>query len=194
MTRQEYLDSLKHELGDLSYNEVNDIVADISEHFDIGAMQNKSDDEIIAGLGSAKELAQDYLNGGSYKDAIKRNRKPNPKSVINKTTQPTEKDYGGARICVVLFNIFVGVPGLLLLAVIEAVYAALFTTLVISFANFVQVIPDFGDFMSAGVCLAITNVLLLIFLFTLFYFAVKYFIRLIVLYARLNKKIWNEGF
>ena len=42
MNKKEYLEKLESELGQMSYKDVRDIMADISEHFDEGVAHGKT--------------------------------------------------------------------------------------------------------------------------------------------------------
>lgn len=64
MTKDKFLQQLRHSLKKLSKDEVADILQDYEEHFAFGLEAGKSEEEIAASLGSpaqiAKELLADY--------------------------------------------------------------------------------------------------------------------------------------
>ena len=62
MTRQEYLSAIRKELSSLSESEVNDIVRDFDEHFEVGLSQGKTEHEISAELGDPVSVARTYFD------------------------------------------------------------------------------------------------------------------------------------
>ncbi|WP_353092796.1 DUF1700 domain-containing protein [Tissierella praeacuta] len=60
MSRKEYLDRLKTYLQGLSLDEIQDILSDYEEHFDIGTSKGKSEEEISRELGDPREIAKNY--------------------------------------------------------------------------------------------------------------------------------------
>lgn len=60
MNKDEYLDLLQLYLKDLSYDEVQDILSDYEEHFQIGISKGKSEEEISKELGSPKDIANNF--------------------------------------------------------------------------------------------------------------------------------------
>jgi uncharacterized membrane protein len=62
MTRQEYLSAIRKELSSLSESEVNDIVRDFDEHFEVGLSQGKTEHEISAELGDPVQVARTYFD------------------------------------------------------------------------------------------------------------------------------------
>mgnify|MGYP001128071612 CR=1 FL=1 len=58
MNRNEYLKSLREYLKDVPEDEVREILLDYEEHFAIGRDKGKADEEIVAELGSPKEVAE----------------------------------------------------------------------------------------------------------------------------------------
>ena len=61
MDKLHFITRLKDCLSSLTYKEIEDIVADYEEHFRIGALDGKSEDEIALSLGSPEEIARQYL-------------------------------------------------------------------------------------------------------------------------------------
>jgi len=59
--KQEYLNSLRNYLYQLSSSEVEEIIADYEEHFLCAGEAGKSDEDIVKGLGPAKSLANLYI-------------------------------------------------------------------------------------------------------------------------------------
>lgn len=60
MNRKEYISTLKFNLQGLPIDEVQDILSDYEEHFEIGISKGKSEEEITSELGDPKEVAQGY--------------------------------------------------------------------------------------------------------------------------------------
>lgn len=60
MNREEYLGTLKSSLYNLPTSEVEDILWDYEEHFDIGISKGKSEEDISQELGSPRDIARNY--------------------------------------------------------------------------------------------------------------------------------------
>lgn len=60
MNRKEYLDRLRVCLQGLPLDELEDILSDYEEHFDIGISKGKSEEEISKELGDPREVANNY--------------------------------------------------------------------------------------------------------------------------------------
>ncbi len=71
MSRKEYLELLRIYLQNLPIFEVEDILSDYEEHFDIGISKGKSEEEISKELGDPKEVANNYKTNykSSYSDS-----------------------------------------------------------------------------------------------------------------------------
>ena len=63
MNRQEYLSKLESGLGSMSYKDVKEILAEISEYFDEGIAAGKTEEELAIKLGSPEYLARAYAEG-----------------------------------------------------------------------------------------------------------------------------------
>lgn len=61
MNKIEYLRELRQQLKRLPSAEVEEIIADYQEHFNIGQKSNKTEDEISRSLGNPRLAAQGYL-------------------------------------------------------------------------------------------------------------------------------------
>ena len=61
MNKQEYLSQLDKHLRGLSSNEREDIIRDLEEHFYEAEQRGKTDQEIIAGLGSPEKMAETII-------------------------------------------------------------------------------------------------------------------------------------
>lgn len=62
MDRVVFLNQLRHSLNGLSEDEINDIIQDYEEHFEIGLSKGKSEEEIPRELGNPKDIAKNYIN------------------------------------------------------------------------------------------------------------------------------------
>lgn len=71
MNRKEYLDRLRICLQGLPMDEIEDILSDYEEHFDIGVSKGKSEEEISKELGDPREVANNYRT--TYKPNYNRN-------------------------------------------------------------------------------------------------------------------------
>lgn len=60
MNRRDYLNKLKINLQGLPTDEIQDILSDYEEHFDIGISKGKSEEEIAIELGDTREVAGGY--------------------------------------------------------------------------------------------------------------------------------------
>ena len=69
MTRQEYLNELKLQLTKLPAAEVEEILADYHEHFEMGQRSGKTESEIYKSLGAPRAVAQGYLVSSLVEEA-----------------------------------------------------------------------------------------------------------------------------
>lgn len=65
MTKQHYLEALKQQLTGLPYDEITEILCDITEHFDSGIASGRSELEISEALGSPKLMALGLITQSS---------------------------------------------------------------------------------------------------------------------------------
>lgn len=79
MTRDEFIKSLKSSLKKLPPEEVEDIVYDYEEHFQIGLSKGKTEEEISKELGNPKNIAKMY-NASSRIDEAEHN--PSTKNIF----------------------------------------------------------------------------------------------------------------
>ena len=70
MNRDDFLRQLRQNLYGLSEDEINDIILDYEEHFQIGLSKGKSEEEISYELGNPRDIAKNYINqsSGTYKE------------------------------------------------------------------------------------------------------------------------------
>ncbi len=60
MNRREFIEALKRELGNLPQSEIEDILYDYEEHFEVGLSKGKTEEEIAQELGSPRTIAKSY--------------------------------------------------------------------------------------------------------------------------------------
>lgn len=184
MNKAEYLDLLRKDLGVIPYNEVQEIVAEINEHFEMAASKGKSEDTIAEELGDVHELAKSYIN-------ITPNKLPTALRE-NNAKKPVHK---GARVFVILFNVFVGAP--LGIAWVAADLALVYRLLIVEIPLFIArfaLIGNVGAYLTAAIMFQIATFFGLIANICLIYFGISLFIRCFNKYLRWNRKIWNKGF
>ena len=61
MNKEQYLSKLNHHLSKLPQDEIQDILSEIELHFTESHKLNKTDEDIITGLGTPKQLANSFL-------------------------------------------------------------------------------------------------------------------------------------
>ncbi|MBO4243109.1 MAG: DUF1700 domain-containing protein [Clostridiales bacterium] len=185
MNKKEYLEKLESELGQMSYKDVKDIMDDIGEHFDEGVAHGKTEEDIAAGLGSPEELAKSFREGGTVASVLQKKQAP--------VQNARQKDTTASAIFVILFNLFVAIP--LWIAIVCAIFTvgAIEIGLIAGLVGLVLAIPGFGNFLAAGICLAITIALAVVFVAVLIILVTKYFVIGTGKYISWNKKIWKEG-
>ena len=194
MNRQEYLDILGKELGSVSYDDVKSISDEINEHFDIGLAQGKTEESIAEGLGDPVTLAAYYKEIGSVSQAINNNRPRNRNSIITKPVkveQPKSKSAG--KLFVVFWNIFLGVPSLVLAAICLILITGAVVGGGLGFINLVGAVHTFGAFVATGVCLSIAVFFALVFALCVLYFLFRAYLLWLINHIRWNSQIWNEG-
>ena len=186
MTKKEYLDKLTKELGSMSYNDVNEILADIGDHFDEGIIAGKTEEEIAAHLGDPSELAADYKDGmtlpGILAKKIEKVNKPKPQ-------EPTAQTVSFVILITVLlaipaFFVLFGLVLIMLLLEIGAIAGAI--TLLAS-------CWFYGAFLASGLFAGLTLLFLAIFGFALCYFSVKYFVFGTKWYIKSMQHVWHNG-
>ena len=66
MTKQQFLTALEKALHKLPKEEKEEMLQDFEEHFAIGEAEGKSEQEIIAALGSPQQIAKETITANSY--------------------------------------------------------------------------------------------------------------------------------
>lgn len=77
MNKKSYLDLLKYYLSDLPNKVVEDIIYDYDQHFEEGISQGKTEEQISEELGSAEDLAKEFL---SFETRSRKTLANNPKN------------------------------------------------------------------------------------------------------------------
>ncbi len=60
MNKQEFISMIRKSLGDMRSEDVNDIIYDYEEHFNIGMQEGQSEEEIAVKLGNPTSIARQY--------------------------------------------------------------------------------------------------------------------------------------
>lgn len=60
MNKKEFIDILKNQLSGLPKEDIDEILYDYEEHFSVGLVRGKSEDEISKELGDPKKIAKSY--------------------------------------------------------------------------------------------------------------------------------------
>ena len=66
MNRMDYINKLKNNLQGLPIEDIQDILSDYEEHFEIGLSKGKSEEEIANELGDPREVAEGYRSNLKY--------------------------------------------------------------------------------------------------------------------------------
>ena len=186
MTKKEYLDSLSSELGTMSYNDVKEIIAEIEEHFEGGALAGKTEEEIAKGLGSPKELAAAYLGGDNHK----------VNAVLRKSTPAgqTAEDKGhNGPLFVVLFNAFFAIPIWFVLFLILLGGVALDAGVVVAIVRIAMKAAGATLFMPGLIMMDVAFFFFALFLTCLLILLIKAFFKGTGMYVKWNKTVWDKG-
>ena len=186
MTKREYLDSLSGELGTMSYNDVKEIIAEIEEHFEGGALAGKTEEEIAKGLGNPKELAAAYLGGDNNKvNAVLRRSTP-------AGAQEEDKGHNGP-LFVVLFNLFFAIPVWFVLFVILLGGVALDAGIIFSIVRIAMKAAAATLFMPGLIMLDVAAFFFALFLSCLLILLIRGFCKGTGMYVKWNRKVWDKG-
>ncbi|MBC8589205.1 DUF1700 domain-containing protein [Paratissierella segnis] len=116
MNRKEFIDKLKLYLQGMPESEIQDILSDYEEHFNIGISKGKSEEEIANELGEPKDIAEGYKT--NYRNAYN----DSPPTISYNTSNDTLRR---ALIIVLLiaFNVIIVLgPYIAVLGVLIAIY------------------------------------------------------------------------
>lgn len=191
MNRIEFIDKLRLNLQGMPSSEVQDILSDYEEHFDIGISKGKSEEEIVRELGNPKDIANSYRS--SYENNYNG-------GVIDQRNTPTDNSKNILMILLVIaFNVIIVLgPYVAILGVIISFFVAgisiAFSGIALMFGipfNFIHYIanPSIITSLSFGIgliALGILGIILTIFL-------AKWFYQLSIKYLKWNIDIINKG-
>lgn len=190
MNRSEYLYKLKQNLHGFPNDELNDIMFDYEEHFDIGLSKGKSEEEISSELGDPRDIARNFKN----------NYNTNNYDCVDRSMSHSSND-NSRRILIIivlfLFNLIVvlgpyfALAGMLFggymigISSIVSGFIVLFGSPISFFLTIT--IPHILTSLSFGIGLIALGILGIIFAAYLS----KYFIQLTIQYVRWNIKLIN---
>lgn len=191
MNRIEFIDKLRLNLQGMPSSEVQDILSDYEEHFDIGISKGKSEEEIVRELGNPKDIANSYRSsyGNNYNEGV-----------INQRNTPTDNNNNILMILLVIaFNVIIVLgPYIAILGVILSFFIAgisiTFSGITLMFGipfNFIHYIPNPNIITSLSfgiglIALGVLGIILTIFIAKLFY-------QLTIKYLKWNIEIINKG-
>lgn len=192
MNREEYISRLKLSLQSLPMDELNDILSDYEEHFDIGISKGKSEEEISRELGDPREVANSYRTSYSSNEGMG-----------NYDRRNNYQDDGARRLLVAIlliaFNLiivlgpYMGLLGLLLGvygAAVSFVIGGIVLLLGLPFSIFVPIsTPHFLTSISFGIGLIGLGVLGII----LGVYLTKGIYKLTLRYINWNMDLINRG-
>lgn len=69
MTRQDYINRLRKSLSQMPQSEIEDIIMDYEEHFEMAMMSGKTEEEIAESLGSPESIAKQFKVSAAIKVA-----------------------------------------------------------------------------------------------------------------------------
>jgi len=195
MNKKDYMAILSREMGSYTYKDVQEIVEELSAHFDIGIDNGKTEGQICEELGDPVDMAKAYKeDAATTLGDILRKKNPNTTCV----SAPAKKDASGGIIFVILFNIFIGVWLWLWLA--GLVLGIVGTSLTGFFGSIVGAIAlavtgvGLGAYLAPVITFLIASFLVSIAGMVLSYFLVKYYIVFLIKYIKWNSKLCKEGF
>lgn len=191
MNRLEFIDGLKSNLQGMPLSEIQDILSDYEEHFQIGISKGKSEEEIARELGNPKDIASSYRISYGYNDNEEFNQTNNTNADNNRKILMI--------LLVIVFNLVIVLgPYVALLGVIFSFFIAgisiVFSGIALMFRipfNFIHYIanPNIITSLSFGVgliALGILGIILTIYL-------AKWFYELTIKYLKWNIEIINKG-
>ncbi|TJX14298.1 DUF1700 domain-containing protein [Tissierella creatinini] len=114
MKKIEYLNHLKTNLQGLPNEEINDILSDYEEHFQIGISKGKTEEEISHELGDPKEIA------AGYKLNLKSNQ-PSDESTTT-TTNDNTKRFLVALLLIIVNVMVLSAPVMALLGILVGLF------------------------------------------------------------------------
>ncbi len=168
MTKSQFMNTLKSNLTGFSTKEIEEILYDYEEHFNIGLSSGKTEKEIIEELGDPIVTAKQYVDSRtpsrdivSYKDNSKESSS-NEKSK-SPTPKPTSSDDKIlAIILLVILILFATGPTLGVLGCILGIFAA---SVALIIAGFAMIIGGIAGSIPSFIVLPIASIPLFILIF-----------------------------
>lgn len=108
MTRIEFIQSLRNALHGLPEDEINDIISDYEEHFEIGFEKGKTEEQIAKELGDPRDIAKMYKASATISNAEKN---PSPGNLLKAVFAATAL---GIFNIIVVLGPFIAILGLLI--------------------------------------------------------------------------------
>lgn len=184
MNKTEYINKLKTYLHSLTMDELEDILSDYEEHFQIGLSKGKTEEEISKELGDPYDISCNYTN-------------------LNNNTIITTTDNNGKNLLIILllafFNlIIVLAPYMTIVSIIISIYIAsisfIFGGIAMIFGMSFNIImpvaqPHILTSLGFGIGLGCLGLLTLI----LAVYFTKWLIKLTIRYIKWNLEIINRG-
>ncbi|TCT14063.1 putative membrane protein [Natranaerovirga pectinivora] len=138
MTQKEYLSLLEESLGNINNDDKEEILFDYREHFRLGLLEGKSEEEIIKALGSPKQLAKQFKVETLIKEA---ETKKSLSSIIGAIM---------AALGLGFFNLLIGIwPFMIMLILIISLFAAAISITGMGLVSFFTSLFNFNDFFQS---------------------------------------------
>lgn len=116
MNKNDYLNRLKTNLQGLSKEEIDDILSDYEEHFQIGLSKGKTEEEISKELGDPKEVA------AGYKLNLKINQDTDKTNYSSKATNDNTKKFILGLLLVIVNIVVLFGPAMALFGIILGIF------------------------------------------------------------------------
>lgn len=144
MNRQTYIEILRNNLTNLSYEEIEEIINDVNEHYTIGLEEGKTEEEISKLLGSPIDMAKLYTTNTIFEEeVIVEPQHSTPKDA------PTSGSNEFLDILIKLFVIFIIIT--VIIPTVFSIYATLISfyavgigLIVTGIASFIAIFGIFG--------------------------------------------------
>lgn len=192
MNRSEFIFRLKASLQGMPTSEVQDILSDYEEHFEIGISKGKSEEEITKELGDPGDIANSYRSSfnSSYSDTINNNQTTSSNDNTRKIIMTLLLGFFNLIIVfgpyMAILGVLFGIYGIGLSFIVTGI--ALLFGLPFSFINYIPS-PHILTSLSFGIgfgALGILAIILAVFLTKLIY-------QLTVKYVKWNIELVNKG-
>lgn len=117
MNKELFLQILEDGLKDFPSSELNDILYDYKEHFDVGFASGKSEEYIIEELGSPYDIINQYRNGYLQKVNTNKNSKDKESTKSNGSTSENNRKRNNTIISIIIIALCMLVLGPMLLGI-----------------------------------------------------------------------------